>query len=214
MVTAKERRLGIPRGDIERLMEHRGISAGEAEELLRIHSAETLLPQRGTGLLLGTAASLASPNPVFLKEQCYWPESIGVDEAFEAKWVVRNDGDAGQVWLGVRYKGVDYLPQPLDGQDTVPLDQGQTLTITKPKDTEGSIRTWLGELETWEESKTIEQIFLTGYFADGKFYGPTDTWTARTYVKVGAEFPIPIWALAAGGIVIGGGLLAWVVTRK
>lgn len=57
MVTeVKGRGLGMPRTDVERLMEHCGISAGEAEELLRTHPAEALLPQRGIGLLLGTAA--------------------------------------------------------------------------------------------------------------------------------------------------------------
>lgn len=63
MVTeVKKRGLGIPRTDVERLMEHRGISAGEAEEMLRVHPAEALLPQRGTGLLLGTAAEVHFPT--------------------------------------------------------------------------------------------------------------------------------------------------------
>ncbi|MBA7599327.1 hypothetical protein ES703_06359 [subsurface metagenome] len=61
------RGLGIPRTDVERLMEHRGISAGEAEELLRVNPAEALLPQRGTGLLLGTAAEVHSPFPTSLR---------------------------------------------------------------------------------------------------------------------------------------------------
>ena len=68
MVTeVKMRGLGIPRTDVERLMEHRGISAGEAEELLRVNPAEALLPQRGTGLLLGTAAEVHSPFPTSLR---------------------------------------------------------------------------------------------------------------------------------------------------
>lgn len=208
MVTGiKERRLGIPRGDIERLMEHRGISAEEAEELLRTHSVEELLPQRGTGLLLGTAAVLASPNPVFLKENCYWPETIGVDEEFEGKLVVQNQGDAGQVWLGVRYEGVDYL-MVLNGQESIPLDANQILEATY----KGTMRDFLGEIEEFTESKTIELTFITGYLVDAQHI-LTDSWTARTYVKVGAAFPVPIWAIVVGVGAVGVGLV-WVVTRK
>ena len=70
MVTeVKVRGLGMPRTDVERLMEHCGISAGEAEELLRVQPAEALLPQRGTGFLLGTAAEVHSPNSKFLLGQ-------------------------------------------------------------------------------------------------------------------------------------------------
>lgn len=152
-------------------------------------------------------AGLASPNPVFLKEQCYWPETIGVDEEFEGKLVVQNQGDAGQVWLGVRYLGKDYL-FTMNGQGSIPLDQNQTLIATY----KGTMREFLKEIEGFKESKTIELTFLTGYVAEGKHY-LTDNWATRTYVKVGAAFPIPIWALALGGVgIVGVGL--YLVTRK
>lgn len=152
---------------------------------------------------------LASPNIVFLKEECYWPESIGVDEEFEGKLVVGNLGDAGQCWLGLRYKGKDY-PLKMNGQGTVPLDKNQKLVGTYT----GTIREWLGELEEWKESKTIEQTFLTGFAEGGEWY-ITDTWTARTYVKVpGAGAAIPTWAWVAGGVGILGAVGLVLVTRK
>ncbi len=151
-------------------------------------------------------AALAA-TPVFLKEQCYWPESIGVDEEFTGKLVVQNQGDAGQVWLGVRYEGADYL-MVLNGQESVPLDANQILEASYA----GTMRDFLAEIEEFTESKTIELTFLTGYLVDAQHI-LTDSWTARTYVKVGAEFPIPIWALAVGLGAVGVGFV-WVVTRK
>jgi hypothetical protein len=157
--------------------------------------------------VIATGIAALAANPLFLKDQCYWPESIGADEEFEGKLVVQNQGDAGQVWLGLRYAGKDYL-FIMDGQETIPLDKNQTLIATY----KGTIRDFLKDIEEFKESKTIELTFLTGYFAADK-YTLTDSWAVRTYVKVGAAFPIPIWMLAVVGVVVVGGGL-WLVTRK
>lgn len=52
-----ERRLGLPRSDIERAARHYGISMEEAERKLK--TGEITLPPRGVGLETGRAAGMA-----------------------------------------------------------------------------------------------------------------------------------------------------------
>lgn len=73
--------MGQPRGDLERLMEHRGISMGEAEELLRIHPVEELLLPRGAGLLLGTAAGITLHSSSNLQSN-----DISIEEQLASCW--------------------------------------------------------------------------------------------------------------------------------
>jgi hypothetical protein len=152
--------------------------------------------------------SLANANPVFLPEQCYWPETIGVDEEFEGKLLVQNQGDAGQVWLGIEYKGKDYIFQ-LDDQETIPLDADQAL---EAKFT-GSMRDFFGDVESWEQSKTLDLTFITGYLAEEN-YVLTDSWNIRCYVTVSSGFPIPMWGIAVAGAVAGGSLIAWGIVSR
>jgi len=110
MVTeVKMRGLGMPRTDVERLMEHCGISAGEAEELLRVHPAEALLPQRGTGFLLGTAAEVHSPNLEFLlgPGQSYFPTPLRVEGTNHHQVDVAPGGTirANKTWRNVEAAG-------------------------------------------------------------------------------------------------------------
>jgi len=60
--------MGIPRSDVERVAEHYGISLEEAEEWLKIHPVEELLPPRGTGLVTGRAAGT---NPTRRRRPLY-----------------------------------------------------------------------------------------------------------------------------------------------
>lgn len=46
----QERGRGIPRTDIERVMNHYGVDEKTACEWLAVHSVEELLPERGSGL--------------------------------------------------------------------------------------------------------------------------------------------------------------------
>ena len=46
-----------PLDDAERVARHYGVSIDEACEMLRTKSVEELLPERGTGLIAGTARS-------------------------------------------------------------------------------------------------------------------------------------------------------------
>lgn len=197
MVTAiKERRQGIPRGDIERLMRHRGISAGEAEDLLRIDPVEALLPQRGTGLLLGTAADIASPDPRFAKDLCYFPTSLGVDEPFTPQWVIDNQGDSGEIALAMIYKGEAYLLW----RGVLETGQRGTLTTTEPM----VITDLVGEID---RTQTIELSFITGYFTGETTIGVTDTWDVAVYVEVPGGIAWWPWLIGAGVVVVGVGIV-------
>lgn len=197
MTTAtKERRLGTPRGDIERLMEHRGISMGEAEELLRTHPVEALLPQRGTGFLLGTAAGIASPDPKFAKDLCFFPTALRVDEPFTPKWVIDNQGDSGEIALGMIYKGEAYLLW----RGILESGQRGTLTTTEPI----VITDLVDEID---RTQTIELSFITGYFTGEMTIAVTDTWDVAVYVEVAGGIAWWPWLIGAGVVAVGVGIV-------
>lgn len=199
MVTStKERRRGNPRGDVERLMEHRGISAGEAEDLLRSHPAEELLPQQGTGLLLGTAAEVHSPNPKFLlgPGQSYFPTSLRVDEPFTPQWVITNEGDSGEIALAMIYQGDAYLLW----KGIIEAGQTGTLTTTEPIVITGLV----GEIE---RTQTLELSFIVGYLADAQTIAVTDTWELAVYVEVPAGIPWWPWLIGGGVAVVAAGIV-------
>lgn len=201
MVTAiKERRMGHPRGDLERLMEHCGISMGEAEELLRVHPAEALLPQRGTGLLLGTAAGIASPGASpdarFIKDACYFPTSLRVDEHFTPRWEIVNQGDAGIVWLVLRYKGEGYLLWAGE----VAAGAGGTLSFAEPT----VITDLLGEIG---RTQTVDLAFQLGYPTNEMTYHATDEWEVAVYIEVPGGIPWWPWLIGGGVAVVAVGIV-------
>lgn len=141
--------------------------------------------------------ALGTVHPVFVKDQCYWPDSVKVDESFTGRLVVRNDGEAGEVSLGVEYLGQFYLLL-LNGQQSVFLESGQGLEAAY----EGTMRQLLKEIEPFEESKTIHLTFYCGFVEGGTFYY-TDSWSVSTYVEVPEVEPpprIPTWIWVAGGV--------------
>ena len=42
--------VGVPRSDVDRVMNHYGVDRATAERMMAAHGAEELLPPRGTGL--------------------------------------------------------------------------------------------------------------------------------------------------------------------
>lgn len=201
MVTGiKERRRGDPRGDIERLMEHRGISMGEAEELLRTQPVEALLPQRGTGLLLGTAAGIASPGASpdarFIKDACYFPTSLRVDEPFTPRWEIVNQGDAGIVWLVMRYKGEGYLLWAGE----VGAGARGTLSPSEPI----VITDLLGEIG---RTQTVTLTFHLGYPTNEMTYHMTDEWEVAVYIEVPGGITWWPWLIGGGVVVVGVGIV-------
>ena len=196
----KERRRGQSRGDIERLMEHRGISMGEAEELLRTHPGEALLPQQGTGLLLGTAAGIAqlgaSPDARFIKDACYFPTSLRVDEPFSPRWEIVNQGDAGTVWLVMRYKGEGYLVWAGE----VGAGAGGTLSPSEPI----VITDLLGDID---HTQTVTLLFQLGYPTNEMTYHMTDEWEVAVYIEVPGGITWWPWLIGGGVAVVGVGIV-------
>jgi hypothetical protein len=160
--------------------------------------------------ILFPAIRALAPSMIFTKEQCYWPETIELEKEFEAKFVVVNQGDDGEVWVGFNYAGKDYVFQDEGGLTHWPLKKGQQLTATL-KTTMKQFFGWVEE-EIPTASKTLTIRFTTGYFQDGKYY-LTDSWEVRTLVKVPTGFKIPTWAIVGSvGLLLIGGVL--VVARR
>lgn len=142
------------------------------------------------------------PSLAFIKEECYWPTQVGLDEKFVPTLVFTNQGGKGWGWWGFRYKGVEFV------QDTFIAEPGMRSTVGG----EITIRGFLEGIEAWEASKTVDIAFLAGFsFADE--YHATDTWPQSTYVEVKAGLKVPAWALVALGVVVVGGGIAMVVSR-
>lgn len=198
-----------------------------SEERQRRHYEQTgewlpieQLPKYGTGL--GNPNSIirvatkpsrlalqeANPQPEFVEEECYWPSTIGVDEKFTGKLYFINKGAAGECWVGMRYKGEGYVFMCNDHPHS-PVEANQAVQVTA----ETTIREFLDGIEEFKETKTIEITFMCGFFADETYYY-TDTWTARTYVKVPAEFAIPWLAAVIAGLMIVGGTGIAIARRK
>jgi len=202
-------------------MEHRGISMGEAEELLRTHPVEALLPQLGTGLLLGTAAGIsgsASPDCKFINEGCYFPDEVTVDEEFLPLWTFINNGDAGQCFLGVIYRDTGYLlwygnKSTGETAEIVTLDPetGEQKPIT--------INDFLGTIGEGPitQSGIISLQFIVGWIEEWLDGTARVTVTDRWDVAVDVQAPgLPSWVPWAAGIgLAGAGLgLVYVTTRK
>jgi hypothetical protein len=137
-----------------------------------------------------------TPNPKFLLDSCYWPEEIGLAEEFTAKWIIQNQGDAGNAWLGISYKGKNYILQ-LNGQNYWPIEANQTMQIQAKT----TIKDWFNGIDEFKENTTIELTYYTGYYDESQSDTPyryTDSWTVRTYIKVGGGLPVPMWLVVAG----------------
>lgn len=150
-----------------------------------------------------------SPKIVFVKEMCYWPEEIGLEEKFPPKWVIQNQGDAGEAFFGMTYKGKNYLIL-VNGQETFHMDANTQGELTCG---EVTIKDFFAEVDEFKENTTIEIQWLVGYYdASSQGYFLTDTWVCRTYVKVGGGLPVPTWMVAAGlglgTLLIGGVVLS------
>lgn len=149
---------------------------------------------------LGSRVALDTVLPVFVKDQCYWPDRVKVDESFIGRLVVRNDGTAGEVSLAVEYLGQYYL-MLLNDQQSIFLESGQGFEAIY----EGSMRQFLDGIETFKESKTIKLTWYCGWIEGDTFYY-TDSWTTSTYVEVPEEEApparIPTWVWVTGGVTL------------
>jgi hypothetical protein len=153
------------------------------------------------------------PDLKFIPDSCYWPEEVGLEEKFVAKWAFNNQGSDGEGWLGISYKGKNYVLQ-ISGQNHWPILANET----KRCHVETTIRDWFKGVDEFKETTTIELTYYVGYYDESQAETPywyTDTWTARTYVKVGGGLPVPTWMLMAGaglGLVAITGVV--IATRK
>lgn len=149
-----------------------------------------------------------APIISFVGDSCYWPNEIGLTEKFNPKWVIDILNESADVFLGLSYKGKDYL-FPLDGGYWITVDANSRLTITG---NDFTIEKLFENIETITETQTLEITFNTGYVtgAEGNYvFNVTDTLSAPTYVKVGGGLPVPTWMLAAGvglGVILVGGV--------
>lgn len=151
-----------------------------------------------------------APKIVFITDQSFWPEEIGLAEKFTAKWVLQNQGDAGEAFLGLTYKGTFYIIL-VNGQRTSHIDANTQAELTCETSIKDS-SSWMGE---FKENTTIEIIFQAGYYdASAKQYPITDTWPCRTYVKVGGGLPVPTWILVGAGGLLLVGTLGIVLSRR
>ena len=153
---------------------------------------------------------LASPNIAFVKEQCYWPENIGLTDKFTSKFVIQNTGDAdADVFLALTYKGKHYLFSWEAGGVTVPLAAGSMGTATM---TDITIQEILTNIEVITETTTLEFLFVTGYAigtGEAQQFWSQDSWSVRTYVKVAGVLPVPtsyLLVAALGLVGVGGGV--------
>ena len=148
-------------------------------------------------------AAPGSPKPKFVIEECWWPTWVGPDDLFTPRLVWVNEGGIGLADLMMQYKG-DYW-----WISTSSMEPNEKLSTYG----EITMRQFLGGLETFETSKTVDITFLVGVTYAEEYY-ETDKYPVSTYVGV-KGFPIPAWALAlgAGAMVMGGGI-ALVATRR
>jgi len=158
-----------------------------------------------------------APSMMFTKEQCYWPETIELEKEFEAKFVVVNSGDDGEVWLGFSYAGKNYVFQDKEsGLSHWPLKNNEMITFTLATSMKQFFG-WVGE-DLPTASKTVAITFMTGYWtqdAEGDHWWMTDNWEVRTLVQVAGGFKIPTWAIVGTvGIVLIGGVLVVATRRK
>jgi hypothetical protein len=154
-----------------------------------------------------------APSMAFTKEQCYWPESIELEKEFDAKWVVVNIGDDGEVFLGFSYAGKDYVFQDKDsGLTHWPLKKNYQMTFTITT-TMKEFFGWVGE-DIPTASKTVAITFMTGYWESDHYY-MMDSWEMRTLVQVAGGFKIPTWAIVGSvGVVLVGTVLVVATRRK
>lgn len=148
--------------------------------------------------------TLAEGHPVlsFIKEECYFPTTVKVDEEFVMKFLCGHEGPACSFWLGFTYKGKDYIFTELDG---VALEEGQGIRIEFAPVT---MRKFLEEqdLEKFDSSKTIEIDFKCGFIGDDTHYW-TDSLTYSCYVEVPA-FVFPWWGWMLSGVAVLGIVVA------
>lgn len=147
-VVTKERGRGIPRTNIERVAEHYGISLEAAEYWLTIHPVDMLLPERGTGIEIGTAARLVDKMHIGFTG---YGENPMVDSISELLTVgkVAKEGHIGSRWFNKAPEG-DNLPfsSPvmadgntieieIDGVNDTPKAQqmGMRIVVTRPDGT-------------------------------------------------------------------------------
>lgn len=152
---------------------------------------------------------LAAGRPVFLKDQCRWPEAVLPEEEFEGVLTVRNVGDGRNVFLGIRYRNWDYFIY-VHGGRWMSFAANETRAFVH----RGTMGGFLAE--SIPRGRTIELTFLTGYFVSTAHY-VSDLFTVRTRMEpvVPEEEPVisPVmWAVIAGGLLVAGAGI-YLVTR-
>jgi hypothetical protein len=148
-----------------------------------------------------------APKIVFILSGCHWPEEIGLEEKFEAKWTIQNQGDAGEAFFGIFYKGNGYFIL-INGERTFHMDKDGSGTMTIKDCT---IKNFFGgdpahdipPVDVFKETTTIDITWVLGYYdanaPEAEQYPITDSWPIRTLVKVGGLLPVPTWMAVAGG---------------
>ena len=171
------------------------------------------LLKKGPAAVQAGALQADYPHPLFDKAASQWPDRVSVDEEFTGKLVWTNCGAAGMCMLGLEYKGQQYYVM-LGDQKTFHMEAGMTIEATITS----TMRQILGDLETWEKSKTVEITWLVAYVEDA-LWAITDRFLTAIYVEVpeGPPIPptiagIPWWGFALGGIGLVG--LTYVVVKK
>lgn len=146
-----------------------------------------------------TADEELSKVIAFVKDECYFPTDIKVDEEFVMKFVCLNKLEKSVLfWLGVLYKGVRYLFAEFVGGKELP-----PATYAHMESEPTTMRKFLEEqgLEEFKEPKTISIDFECGFFLEETYY-ITDRLHYDCYVEVPVGLRIPWYAYAIGGSTI------------
>lgn len=144
------------------------------------------------------------PRPVFSPDS-WCPSAIDVDEAFTPVLIVDNQGGPGNIYLNYVIEG---QARPLI--DSLYVEGYTPSEIPMESHT---IDWYLGY--TPERSRYVDIMFQTGPVGQA----PTGQFPVRITVYVEEEPPppeggVPWWPFAVGGVLVGGGLVAYAVTRK
>lgn len=128
----------------------------------------------------------------FVRTDCYFPTSIGVNEELGAKWVFVNQGDPGRCAWALGYKGEVRAVWPVD------LATGQTVQLTTKEGV--TIEDLLGEKIA--KTQTLQLTFYVGEVVEETEeiirIRVTDEWGVAVYVEVlTAGLP---WVLILGGV--------------
>jgi len=147
------------------------------------------------------------PLPVFVRELCYFPDKIRVDETFTPRWTIRNEGLAGDVVLGFCYKDKCYALW--EGY----LESGQQVEIATTEPV--TIKDFT--MEDYYQTTTIEIKFLVGQLMkvvnEAKEVGITDNWSVAVLVEV-PVFPIELTLLGVGVAAVTIGAVAVIAMPK